>query len=434
MRFRITFRGELLPGADPAAAREHARQMLGLDAARLDAFFSGRLVVLKRGLDAAALAPYLERLSAAGLSVQAEAETEAGAASPAAPAAVREPATPLPPPPAAQTPGPVTPAADAPPPPPDDITCPRCGERQPRRTLCRGCALDIPRYLAAQAGIDAERRAEANAAREAALIERGLRPLPHDDEARVALLGFSFHGRMRRRTYLLAGALQFCVLLLALHFLLFVATHVASAPLLIALLVIGTPAVLVWSLRLVALRCHDLGWSGWCSLLVLVPVVNLAAWLVLLLLPGQKHDNDYGPRPPPTPWLFAIAGVVVSIVLGIVSNQRLNTPDNGLVQVMRDAPATPAAPAGRYAAHNRVVMYSLTTCPWCREKREQLTAAGVPFTELFLDTDVAAMRAFEARLREAGHRGGVGTPSFEINGELLLNNPPLDVVLARLAP
>lgn len=34
---------------------------------------------------------------------------------------------------------------------PSSMTCPACGEQQPRRTLCRACATDMPRYTASQA-------------------------------------------------------------------------------------------------------------------------------------------------------------------------------------------------------------------------------------------------------------------------------------------
>jgi hypothetical protein len=47
----------------------------------------------------------------------------------------------------------------------EEVACPRCGERQPRRTLCRACALDIPRFLAAQQ----QAKTEAHLARQARL-------------------------------------------------------------------------------------------------------------------------------------------------------------------------------------------------------------------------------------------------------------------------
>ncbi len=41
-------------------------------------------------------------------------------------------------------------------------------------------------------------------------------------------------------------------------------------------------------------RFHDIGWSGWAVLLMFVPLVNLVAFLLLLVAPGQKRPNLYG--------------------------------------------------------------------------------------------------------------------------------------------
>lgn len=89
--------------------------------------------------------------------------------------------------------------------------------------------------------------------------------------------------------------------------------------------------------------------------------------------------------------------------------------------------------AAKLAPGNEVVMYSLTTCGYCTQKRGQLTAAGIPFTEIFLDKDQAQQREFSELL--AAHKvppGGVGTPSFVVNGELMLNNPGMDEIRRRL--
>jgi glutaredoxin len=89
--------------------------------------------------------------------------------------------------------------------------------------------------------------------------------------------------------------------------------------------------------------------------------------------------------------------------------------------------------AAKLAPGNEVVMYSLTTCGYCTQKRGQLTAAGIPFTEIFLDKDEAQHRKFGELL--AAHNvppGGVGTPSFMVNGELMLNNPRMDELKRKL--
>ena len=44
-------------------------------------------------------------------------------------------------------------------------------------------------------------------------------------------------------------------------------------------------------------RCHDMGKSGWLSILLIVPLVNLIFVLVLLFTPGQAFPNEYGLPP-----------------------------------------------------------------------------------------------------------------------------------------
>ena len=44
-------------------------------------------------------------------------------------------------------------------------------------------------------------------------------------------------------------------------------------------------------------RCHDMGKSGWWTLLLFVPFVNLIWALVLLFKKGTEGENAYGPDP-----------------------------------------------------------------------------------------------------------------------------------------
>jgi uncharacterized membrane protein YhaH (DUF805 family) len=54
-------------------------------------------------------------------------------------------------------------------------------------------------------------------------------------------------------------------------------------------------AVLI--LKAVVSRFHDIGWSGWAALLMFIPLVDIVASLLLLLVPGQKRPNRYGDPP-----------------------------------------------------------------------------------------------------------------------------------------
>lgn len=54
--------------------------------------------------------------------------------------------------------------------------------------------------------------------------------------------------------------------------------------------------VLLWvSMSASARRMHDIGLSGWWTLIALVPGANILFGLYALFAPGQDHDNDYGP-------------------------------------------------------------------------------------------------------------------------------------------
>lgn len=61
------------------------------------------------------------------------------------------------------------------------------------------------------------------------------------------------------------------------------------------------PVIPFFSIILIQ-RLHDIGLSGWFSLIMLAALVFpylLALTAILLLIPGSSHENHYGPAPPP---------------------------------------------------------------------------------------------------------------------------------------
>ena len=48
---------------------------------------------------------------------------------------------------------------------------------------------------------------------------------------------------------------------------------------------------------LIIRRCHDLGWSGWFSLIAAIPFVGWIFIIVLLFRSGNPDANKYGPPP-----------------------------------------------------------------------------------------------------------------------------------------
>lgn len=76
-------------------------------------------------------------------------------------------------------------------------------------------------------------------------------------------------------------------------------------------------AYMVFYALLTIQRCHDLDWSGWVSLIVLIPLVVL----VFMFMRGTPGRNRFGAPPPPNPrgmaWLVAIPLLI--FVIGIVA-------------------------------------------------------------------------------------------------------------------
>jgi glutaredoxin len=101
------------------------------------------------------------------------------------------------------------------------------------------------------------------------------------------------------------------------------------------------------------------------------------------------------------------------------------------------APASqaPSAAVGELQGYRqtKVVMYSLTTCGYCKLMRHELQARNIPFVEYFLDTEPGRQAELGEKLRRAGFRpGAIGTPTLEVNGVMLPNNPSMSTVLKHL--
>jgi formate hydrogenlyase subunit 3/multisubunit Na+/H+ antiporter MnhD subunit len=79
---------------------------------------------------------------------------------------------------------------------------------------------------------------------------------------------------------------------------------------------LGSVGCFVLTMLLTIQRCHDMDWTGWASLLTMIPLVGLLFWFV----PGTPGPNRFGAPPPPNGTgikVLAWAGVL-TLVLGIV--------------------------------------------------------------------------------------------------------------------
>ncbi len=322
--YQLVFEGETLDGFEAHQVRQQIGEHLKLDDARLEHLFSGRRVVLKRGVDEERAHRHKRQFAHLGGRLLIEDDGSGPAPAPV-PAPERRPATrpaPTPAPRRVREDPPATapstlpgiaekglaPMSTKPPPvplaepalalvPPEDgdITCPHCGEVQPKAVFCRACTTNMPMGIAAREEAQAKARAERRAAEGGALppttmtrmeAGRGLA------EQAPTLFGFGFRGRLSKRGYAMGIAIAF---LLGWLLVLFVSQRPGIGRLLLALL-LGVP-VSVFYLRLCVLRCHDINRSGWWALALAVPVLGFIAALVLALVPSTDGDNHFGEMP-----------------------------------------------------------------------------------------------------------------------------------------
>ncbi len=83
--------------------------------------------------------------------------------------------------------------------------------------------------------------------------------------------------------------------------------------------------------------------------------------------------------------------------------------------------------------HNQLIMYSLTTCGYCKKKARELRAENIPFIEYFIDKDKKRMQELNNKLQQAGYKPkSYGTPIFDVHGTMLPNNPKMSLIKSYL--
>lgn len=298
---RLVFAGELIDGFEPDDVKRRFGEAFKIEGARLAAMFSGERTVLKRALPLAEATRYVAKLGALGARVHIEPLEDAKPAGAAATAAPRL--------------APIMPVLA---PLEEQITCPNCGERQPKQVFCRACTTDMPRGIAAKKE-DAERaRAERlDAARAGGRYAppraAGSLASSGDTVDPPPMLSLSFEGRMGRVSYFNAGALAWVgIALIGIM----AAVLLPLFRSLLVLIPVGIAGIvfILWSLRITALRLHDFNFSGWWGLLTLVPYLGFVAAILLLAVPGTDDDNDYGEKPRQGNGLVAAVILIVSTI------------------------------------------------------------------------------------------------------------------------
>jgi uncharacterized membrane protein YhaH (DUF805 family) len=321
-RYKIVFTGELMPAAALDAVKDNLARLFKSERNKIDALFTGNPVALKRDLTADEAEKYIGALQNAGAKVYKEQDL---AASLSLVETDDHRTTPL-----EET---------------ARMTCPKCGHEQVKAIECTACGIVIEKYLARQAQLAeaaasapapapvAETPAPAGASssllatlaaadgRAASPYATPLAQVDDDSDAVADLSYFGVQGRIGRVRYLgwlmgvwllnalLGGVLGGLAAVLSQSEILYSAVTVLSVVAWIVLLVFFT-----------AKRLHDVGWSAWFCLVLLVPLVNLLFILLLLILPGTAGANRHGARPPHNgKGLIVLACIMPLIVVGTLS-------------------------------------------------------------------------------------------------------------------
>lgn len=443
---QLVFYGEILPGHDAATVQTKLGELLKLPAEQIAAVFSGRRIVLRKSLPNEQAASYVARLEKIGVKVFAEAMPQLTVAASLAPAAV--PAAPqaaadMPPQsaPLAATaaapsperlvpPAPGTPAlALAPAAPAEEMDCPKCGERQPRRTLCRTCSVDMKRFLEAQQQAVREINEEKALAR-AVAGRVGTSAAPGEafvgEPEQLSFFSLNFSGRIGRANYLVGGWFFSSALMM-------LALWLAAKTDIWTIAVIGIVASLVLGLRFSILRCHDANWSGWLSVILLIPYVGGLFGLVLLFMPGTRGDNNYGTATRRVGWpiglgMVAICGLSVYLFAGqtLTLYQAYLTKAGGASSLQMQG----GQKAGAYklpTVDTEVLIYTTAEdCDECRLVLSYLRDHGITWTERMVDRREDYFREFLAA-------GGRDVPYIVVGEQTMSGYDPeqLDLLLGN---
>ena len=136
-----------------------------------------------------------------------------------------------------------------------------------------------------------------------------------------AMKVLAWRGRLGRLRFLAYGTVAFLIYIV-LNFAIGLAMGISGADpegsggLIDAIVWVLMIPYLVFEALVTIRRSHDMGWSGWMSLLAFIPLVGL----IWLFKSGSPSANRYGAPPPPNTIGVKIAGIfAVAMVFGILA-------------------------------------------------------------------------------------------------------------------
>jgi uncharacterized membrane protein YhaH (DUF805 family) len=126
---------------------------------------------------------------------------------------------------------------------------------------------------------------------------------------------FALDGRIGRVRYFAYCCAMSCLCLLAAGVIVLACAGVAMMLLLGLLYLMTVGASLILFVR----RLHDLDRSGWMSLLLLIPLVNVALSLYATFAPGTSGSNRFGQAPKPNSQKLVAAAVAAPFFIVMLS-------------------------------------------------------------------------------------------------------------------
>jgi uncharacterized membrane protein YhaH (DUF805 family) len=116
------------------------------------------------------------------------------------------------------------------------------------------------------------------------------------DKSDLTWLFFKTSGRVSRAAYFLGGLLVAIIQAFPLYRFTLVPEGSSESDMWSSIFIVSVFALLWSNIVLAVKRLHDIDKPGILALLLFVPIVQIIAFLVLCLFPGQPGPNRYGRR------------------------------------------------------------------------------------------------------------------------------------------
>ena len=132
---------------------------------------------------------------------------------------------------------------------------------------------------------------------------------------------FATNGRIGRARYLCYSFAIIILVLIVVGVVAAVSGSISEAGEMTALMsVLVTIPIFVVMIMMARRRFHDLNFSGWWAITIIVPIISIIPSLFLMFAPGNKHENDYGLMPTKNgASIYIVMGLFILMFVGIIA-------------------------------------------------------------------------------------------------------------------